>query len=241
MDNCAFGEPLYITEGEIDAMSLYEAGLTNVVSVPSGCDDLSWIENCYDWLERFNSIVIFGDNDPPGQKMVAEVAKRLDEARCSIVSAYPMTTSGARECKDANEILYMHGPEAVRTAAETAEEIEITGMVDIGDIQPYDPMAVERISFGIPGVDEMLGGMEEGCITIISGRSGQGKSTAVNQFVLNAVQQGKKVAIYSGEMRKEKLTYWLCLQAAGSTTSDSSMTRSRANRCRPSAGKCSAG
>ena len=62
-----------------------------MVSVPSGCDDLSWIENCYDWLEKFNSIVIFGDNDPPGQKMdnvmslVADQAEETAAQRAMIV------------------------------------------------------------------------------------------------------------------------------------------------------------
>ena len=36
MDLCSFSQPLIITEGQIDAMSLYEAGARNVVSVPCG-------------------------------------------------------------------------------------------------------------------------------------------------------------------------------------------------------------
>lgn len=103
-----------------------------------------------------------------------------------IVTNYPKGVFDD-ELKDANEILLELGPDELRRVAESAEEIEISGMIDVGDIPPYDPTSVDRIAFGIPGLDEMLGGMEEGCITIISGRSGDGKSTITNQFILNAV------------------------------------------------------
>lgn len=103
MDMCSFSQPLIITEGQIDAMSLYECGARNVVSVPCGCSNLDWIDHCWDWLERFQSIVLFGDSDEPGRKMVREVVRRLDEARCSIVEEYPLRPDG-EPCKDANEI-----------------------------------------------------------------------------------------------------------------------------------------
>ena len=46
MDDCSFSKPLVITEGQIDAMSLHEAGITNAVSVPSGCENMDWIPHC---------------------------------------------------------------------------------------------------------------------------------------------------------------------------------------------------
>ena len=89
MDLCAFSQPLIITEGQIDCLSLYEAGIRNVVSVPSGCSNLDWIDTCWEWLEKFQTIILFGDNDEPGRKMVREVVRRLDEARCMVVEEYP--------------------------------------------------------------------------------------------------------------------------------------------------------
>ena len=41
------------------------------------------------------------------------------------------------------------------------------------------------------------------------------KSTLLNQIALNAVNQGFKVAIYSGELRGKKMKRWLIYQAAG--------------------------
>lgn len=76
MDTCSFSQPLVITEGMIDALSLYEAGARNIVSVPSGCSNLDWIDHCWDWLERFKTVILFGDNDDPGRKMIREIVRR---------------------------------------------------------------------------------------------------------------------------------------------------------------------
>lgn len=113
MDMCTRAQPLIITEGQLDCMSLYEAGARNVVSVPCGCDNLDWIEHCWDWLEQFETVVLFGDNDEPGRKMARNVARRLDEARCMIVEEYPLRPDSDRPTKDANEILYFHGADAL--------------------------------------------------------------------------------------------------------------------------------
>ena len=72
MDMVSYNKPLVICEGEIDALSLYEAGVTNVVSVPSGCEDLNWITGAYDWLDNFQQIILFGDNDEPGMNMMSK-------------------------------------------------------------------------------------------------------------------------------------------------------------------------
>jgi len=59
MDLCNVGRPLVIVEGELDALSLDEAGVENVVSVPNGAEDLTCLENCWDWLNRFKSVILW--------------------------------------------------------------------------------------------------------------------------------------------------------------------------------------
>ena len=114
--------------GEIDTLSLYEAGVRNVVSVPSGCSCLEWIDTCWDWLEKFQTIILFGDNDEPGRKMVREVVRRLDEARCMVVDAYPVRLDGTA-CKDANEILFYCGAEGLRAALDGAQAVPVKGIL----------------------------------------------------------------------------------------------------------------
>lgn len=214
MDMCEFSKPLVICEGQIDAMSLYEAGVRNVVSVPCGCDDTRWIGLCWDWLDRFNEIIVFGDNDAPGQKMVREVTKRLGETRCKIVENYP--EHDGHVCKDANEILYWFGGFELIDMVDSANEIPVKGLLDLADVPPYDPTTIPRIKTNIPMLDICIGGLAEGGITVFTGKAGDGKSTLGGLLLLNAIEQGLNVVAYSGELPKERFQQWINLQAAGS-------------------------
>lgn len=217
MDECVFNQPLCITEGMIDALSLYESGITNVVSVPSGCSNDAWISNCWNWLDKFKTIVLFGDSDMPGRQAVDTWSKKLGEYRCLIVRDYPQipNTDPIKYCKDANEVLYRFGESKIIEMVEDAEEIRMRGLIDVGDIVPYDPTTIPRISSGIPTLDQCIGGFMEGSLVVVSGMSGGGKSTITGQFMLSAIQNGHKVCAYSGELSKEKFLSWLCFQAAG--------------------------
>lgn len=199
----------------IDALSLYEAGARNVVSVPSGCSNLDWIDHCWTWLERFQTIILFGDNDEPGKKMIRDVVRRLDESRCMIVEDYPDRPDG-KPCKDANEILYFHGSETLLTTLGSAQPVPVKGLLQLADVMPYDPTTVPRIKTMIPALDETIGGLAEGAITVFTGRAGSGKSTLTGQLLLNAIEQGYSVCAYSGELTKERFLDWINLQAAGS-------------------------
>ena len=61
MNHCEAGGQLIITEGQIDSLSVAEAGCINAVSVPLGMNATTWVPHCYDWVHRFNEIVVFGD------------------------------------------------------------------------------------------------------------------------------------------------------------------------------------
>lgn len=222
MDNCSFSKPLVVTEGQLDALSVYESGYTNVVSVPCGTDNLDWIEHCWEFLEKFREIILFGDNDEPGRKMVTAVSRRLDEARCQIVNHYPMigvdtpTRSGLDECKDANEILYFCGKDDVLEAISSAQSVPIKGVIDLSTVTPVDPTTIERIKTGIPDLDKKIGGLRKSGLTVFTGKAASGKSTVASLLVLNAIEQGYNVCAYSGELDKEDFQEVIHLQAAGS-------------------------
>jgi len=186
-----------------------------VVSVPSGCMNLDWMDTCWDWLERFQSIILFGDNDEPGQKMVREVVRRLEEARCSIVENYPDKPDGT-PCKDANEVLFFHGKDTLAEMVANATPVPVKGLIQLADVTPYDPATIPRIKTMLPALDETIGGLVEGGVTVFTGKPGDGKSTLGGQLLLNAVEQGYSVCAYSGELTKEKFLEWLSFQASGS-------------------------
>lgn len=215
MDNCRPDAPLVITEGLIDALSLAEAGIPNAVSVPSGCNNLNWVEHCWTWLEQFTDIVLFGDNDPPGQQMVEELIRRLGEYRCRKVCEYPLTPQG-KPCKDANEILTCLDAVTLGEMVASAQAVPTKGLLDLSTVSPIDPTGIPRIKTNIPMLDECLGGLAQGAVTVFTGKAGSGKSTIGGQLLLAAIQQGYKVCAYSGELSKEEFQSWIHFQAAGS-------------------------
>lgn len=215
MDECSFSFPLVLTEGMVDSLTLSEAGIPNAVSVPSGVNNFLWVSPCWDFLEKFNKIILFGDNDAPGKEMVDTLIKRLGEDKCYVIAEYPERPDG-KPCKDANEIMYFHGPEKLREMVDKAEAVPVKGLIDLADVVPIDPTTVPRIRIGIPGLDEVLGGLHEGDVIVLTGKSGQGKSTFAGPVLLNAIEQDKVVCAYSGELSKEKFQHWINLQGAGS-------------------------
>lgn len=178
MDNVSFNTPLYITEGQMDAMALYEAGIKNVVSVPMGCNNLDWVNNCWDWLEKFKQFVLFGDSDACGLEMMNTLMRRLGEDRCMIPPDYPECIVDGKDigriCKDANEILFSYGKEMLYKFACQCEPVPIKGVINLGNVQPVDQMQIQRILTGIPDLDFYVGGLVEGGLTVLSGKRGDG-------------------------------------------------------------------
>lgn len=83
------------------------------------------------------------------------------------------------------------------------------------DIELYDPSKYTFIPSGIAGLDKKIQGFALGELSLMTGLSGAGKSTLINHFILTAVQNNFKVAVWSGEMRDSQLLKWLDQAAAG--------------------------
>jgi DNA primase len=68
-----------ITEGELDALSvaqMLKSSYTNpVVSLPSATPSKKLWENCADWLNSFEKIILSVDNDDAGNALADRVAK----------------------------------------------------------------------------------------------------------------------------------------------------------------------
>ena len=70
-----------IVEGEMDVLSFHEAGIHNVVSVPNGAtlnsNNLDYLDNCIDYFENKNKIILAVDKDEAGQALQQELIRRL--------------------------------------------------------------------------------------------------------------------------------------------------------------------
>jgi twinkle protein len=78
-----------VTEGEMDVLAFHEAGIKNVVSVPNGAtltnNNLDYLDNCIDYFEDKERILLAIDKDEPGQMLQAELVRRLGAETCFIV------------------------------------------------------------------------------------------------------------------------------------------------------------
>lgn len=206
MHLCDPTKPLTIFEGEFDAMAGHEAGIPNSVSVPSGAEDFTWIDTCWDFIQQFEAIYIYGDNDAPGQQMVRSLAVKLGDKRVFVVQ---------HDCKDANELLHRQGAAAVCSSWEMAKEVPVAGLLNLAEVTSLDIESLEGVNTSISPLNKMIGGFYYGDVSVFTGRRGEGKSTLLSMLMLDAIEDGKKVCAYSGELRADRFQYWTDLQAAG--------------------------
>ena len=207
MNLCEYDKPLCITEGEIDAMSCHEAGIPNAVSVPSGAEDFIWLDTCWDFIGRFDKIILFGDNDEPGREMLKKLSAKLSDKQIYIAE---------HEYKDANELLYRKGGEAVKLSYDSAREVPVFGLIDLAEVTPLDVKNLKSSRTSIKELDRKLqGGFMYGDVSVWTGKRGEGKSTLLSMLMLDAIENGANVCAYSGELSKERFQYWVDLQAAG--------------------------
>lgn len=210
-------KPLVITEGEIDALSVFESGYTNVVSIPNGCANLKWIEYNWEWLEQFHKIIVWFDNDEPGEKARDEVVHRLGTWRTYYIDILPedKTPNGAK-IKDINEILYFKGKERVIEYINKPSEIPVEKVLDLSTAEDFDIEAAEGLYTGIKDLDDKIYKIVFGTLNIITGKSGEGKSVFVNQIAIcQALQQGYNVFVFSGELPASVLRNWVEINMIG--------------------------
>ncbi|ESW19428.1 hypothetical protein PHAVU_006G124200 [Phaseolus vulgaris] len=134
IDDISQVSEIIIVEGEIDKLSFEEASFRNCVSVPVGAPvkvsskDLPPIEkdtafqylwNCKEYLDKAVRIILATDNDPPGQALAEELARRLGRERCWRV-VWPKKDEFS-SFKDANEVLQHIGADALKKIVENAE------------------------------------------------------------------------------------------------------------------------
>lgn len=209
MDQCQDFSCLVITEGQIDSLSVAEAGIPNAVSVPNGARGFTWIENCWDWVSKFPEVVVFGDCERGKITLVDELSRRL---RCKLRVVRQEDYLGE---KDANAILQKYGPEAIRQAVHNAQVLPVNHVVRLADVESVDLNDLERIRTGFSNLDRVVDGFFMGQLVLLTGKRGEGKSTLMGQLIAEALNQGYKVLAYSGELPGYQFKRWLDFQLAG--------------------------
>lgn len=183
MDDIDAEVPLIFVEGEIDKLSVETAGYTNCVSVPNGAGtNLDLLAAAERWLEPVTKFIWAGDNDEAGRRLESEAIRRLGPERCYRVQ-WPT------DCKDANDVLLMHGSEILAEAIDQARPVPIEGAFEVYDLMP----SLERLyQLGRPrgehpGWDSMANYYRprSGDWTVVTGSPGSGKTVFLAALMVN--------------------------------------------------------
>lgn len=210
MAQCEDFTRLVITEGQIDSLSLATAGIKNAVSVPTGAVGFTWLANCWDWINKFDEIVIFGDCEKGKITLIDTLEKRLQKKVLCVQQEDYLCE------KDANDILRKYGRGALIKAVENAELREIKYVNRLANVKSVNLSELPKIRTGIRAIDRTCGGLLCGHVILLSGKRGEGKSTFMSQLVAEALEQGAATFVYSGELPNYHFKNWLDLQIAGS-------------------------
>ena len=177
-------EDCVIVEGEMDVLALHEAGIKNVISVPNGAtlnnNNLDYLDNCIDYFDDKQRIVLAVDADEPGQMLKQELVRRLGAEVCYLVDF-----NGE---KDANDYLIEHGPELLRNAIHTARPVPLENVSTLKDVEDELRDFVKNgfkpgFQIGIKNFDEIFSTYTGQFITV-TGIPSSGKSDFVDQMVV---------------------------------------------------------
>lgn len=199
-------KPVYIVEGELDALSIIEVG-GNAIGLGS-------IGNINKLLEELQNkrpnkpLLLALDTDEQGLKATERLEKELIELNIDYAITNPYNGY-----KDANEAL-IKDREAFKTAIEKGESIETEEYMKKSNagymIQDFVNGIAEQVNTpyiptGFNNLDMALeGGLYEG-LYIVGAISSLGKTTFVLQMADQIAQQGQDIIIFSLEMAKYEL------------------------------------
>lgn len=210
MDKCnPDKKTLIMTEGQIDSLSVTEAGFENAVSVPTGKNGFTWVPYCWDFLNQFETLIVFGDHERDEITLLDEMRVRFNG------TVKHVRPEDYRGCKDANDILRKFGKDAIRDAINNAVPVEVAEIKQLADVERVDLSTMKKFSSGISAVDEVLGGFYFGQLVVITGERGEGKSTLASQFATMGIKAGHSVFFYSGELMDWYFRAWIDYQIAG--------------------------
>ena len=188
-----------ITEGEIDALTLYECGIKTVISVPTGGNaNLRWLDEFYDTHFSDKQFFILAlDHDKVGNQLRDALVKRLGAEKCRIVH-------WSSDCKDANEELCKHGKKSLLKHIESAVYPQMENVYTADDLTDelqdvYHNRIQHGLKVGLRGFDELVS-FEPKRLILLSGRPGEGKSEFVDELIVRLnVLHGWKTAYFSPE------------------------------------------
>jgi twinkle protein len=187
-------EEIVLVEGELDVLAMREYGQTAVASTSLGAR--GWAKEWNAALESAKTILLAYDQDEEGEAGAVSLAQKLGTARCLRVR---LPRKDVGDClrdlipgdvinaalRDAAPVT---GPR-VRPLAEFASSALNDAASGRGETTPWE------------GLTNLIGGIRRGDLNIITGKTGEGKSTWLVNLAYKRSQDGKPTLFFPSEQR----------------------------------------
>src|SRR5210317_494948 len=207
----ATGRRVVITEGELDAASCSEAmpGWP-MVSLPSGAAAAKKsIQRAIPWLQGYEEIVLFFDNDEAGRKAAEDAASVLPPGKTKIARL--------EIHKDASDALQEHDVQLIREAIWNATPYRPDGIVDGKSLLELvtTPSPPADHDYPFQGIQHKLHGIRYGELVTITAGSGIGKSSFCRELATHLLNKGERVGYLALEESNRRTALGLMSAAVG--------------------------
>jgi len=206
------GKRVVVTEGELDAASCYEAmSGWPMVSLPSGAAAArKSIQRALPWLQGYEEIVLFFDNDDAGRKATEEAASVLPPGKCKIAHLQG-------DYKDASDALSANDAEAICRAIWDAKPYRPDGIVEGSSLLELvtTPSPPADHDYPLEGLQRKLHGIRYGELVTITAGSGIGKSSFCRDLATHLLNQGERVGYLALEESNRRTALGLMSAAVG--------------------------
>jgi len=190
-----------ITEGELDALSvaqmLKSQYINPVVSLPSATPSKKMWENCADWLNSFERIVLSVDNDEAGNAVADRVARLFPNK----VYRVPH-----EKYKDANDFLQNNAIQEFKSAWFKPRKHTPENILNSTEqfLSLYrDTPEHQYVPTGIQALDDKILGLMQGHFTVIKAPTGIGKTEIMRYLEYNMLE--RKIPIAAWHLEETKL------------------------------------
>lgn len=208
-------QPVFVVEGEFDALSIIEAG--GIAVALGSSSNLRFIEFLKSNRPKYPLILAL-DNDEAGRAGVAKLSEELTKIQIDFVDAD--ITFGFKDANEAlvedretfiqsvlnakNNVLNLLEEKRQKEAEAYYQTSAVNGLSEfIADIERRHNK--DCVSTGFENLDEILDGGFYSGLYIIGAISSLGKTTFALQVADNAAKNGQDVLVFSLEMAKQEL------------------------------------
>lgn len=210
----ASDKTLFITEGQMDAISLWQLlqessvkELTDVIGIP-GKD--SFVKNSkddsgiLDFLATYRKVYLVPDNEV-GSRLVFERYKRILGPRRTSLIFLPTGFKDISEWLVRTNASYRDLADLI-SQSESQVEVPFLGFSKLEKASEKEFLEVSQLglSTGFGGLDAALSGLRPGELTLLAGSGGAGKSTVATQILHTLLKEGTPSLFGSFEMDIKK-------------------------------------